>query len=515
MKNIRRLMILILTFMLLFLFACTEKTPDVKPTQPVATQPAKPTVQLKDAIPDSAGADTFVMKDVTLNGDLSAGSTITFSGKLENHSNELRTFKIQLERPLLMTSNASDDNLYIPVEAGKSADFSYSIKIEEGGSSICRVKLLTEGDKVLCEEKFRVIAEGKGYYVGDAHTHSTLSDGHDTLKNNFQSVYNKGHAWILQTEHNFDPSQKKYATRAARGLDKFVPVVGNEITTFFGHMLEYNTTYMHPAGYSGHMWDIMAAIKPDVAGWQDIMNTIIKEDGLCYIAHPFYTGDGRWIWPGFEMDPTKVDYYKGFTGIEVYNADSHEYNKHKEWTEAAFELWDRYNLKGEQHYYGISNTDGHTKDIVGSTGNALHIDELTEENIINSLRYGTFYGTNGPEIRFTVGGASNGQSLKLPQSGKATLKLRVADQYSHLTKVVLYKYTIGGDVDKAYKNRSVTVLFDDADGSEGLHYFEYNQKIDVKNNEFYRVMVYSQSSLYGDTEFNGGFAFTNPVWIVD
>ncbi len=462
----------------------------------------------------SAEVESYIMRDVVLTGEAAAGNTMSITGTLENHTDTDRTFKVKLERPLLMTHNAHADQLAIVVEAQGSADFKYDFTIQEGGSGLCSVQLLTKSNKILSQESFRLIADGKGYYVGDAHTHSTLSDGHSPLKDNFLSVYHKGHAWILTTEHNCNPGNKAFARAAAKGLTDFIPIVGNEITTNYGHMLEYNTTYMHPAGYTGGMWEIMAAIRPTVGEWQEIMDTIIEEGGLCYIAHPFYTGDGRWIWPGVGTDPTKVDYYTGFTGIEVYNEDGHNYRRHSEWTDDAFEWWDRYNLKGEQHYYGICNTDGHTDQIVGTAGNAVLINELNEENIIQALKNGTFYGTNGPELRFSISGAGNGQSLLLPENGTATVKIRAADQYSTIKKVVLYRYTIGGDVDTAYKNREVKVLYEDAKGSKGAHLFEYSQKIDVAENEFYRVEVYTQHSLFGDSDYMGGFAFSNPVWIV-
>ncbi len=280
-------------------------------------------------------------------------------------------------------------------------------------------------------------------------------------------------------------------------------------------MLEYNTDYMHPVGYTGGMWEIMAAIHLDVEGWQNIMDDIIEKDGLCYLAHPFF---GSWVWPGIGNDPKNVQYYSGFTGIEEYNSDSHrELNEVKnsadyKATERAFELWDRYNLKNEKHYFGICNTDGHTKQIVGNAANAVRIDELNEDSILNALKNGTFYGTNGPEIRFSIGGASNGQSLLIPESGKATLKIKVADQGSPIKKVILYRYTIGDDIDSAYESRKVKVLYEDKKGSEGLQLFEYTKKIDVAENEFYRIEVYTQQSLYGDPF--GGFAFSNPVWIV-
>ncbi|MBO4326772.1 MAG: CehA/McbA family metallohydrolase [Clostridia bacterium] len=496
---------------LMCLAGCAHGVPDAP--QPSFNIPATNQPELPDFIPDDASADDYVLSEAAFSGDLSAGSTITVSGTLENRTGEIRTFCVELERPLIMTRNEGSDTLYIPVEAGGQAEFSFALGLSEGGSGLCKVMLLSENRAVLSETPLRLSVSGRGYYTGDAHTHSTLSDGNDSYRSNFLSVYNKGHAWIYMTDHNFDVSRNSFAKTGARKLEGFLPLVGSEITTYRGHMLEFNTKYRHPAGYTGTMWEIMAAIRPDAAGWQEIIDTVTGEDGLCFIAHPFYTNNDQWTWPGFGHDPEKVNCYTGFTGIEVYNALSRKRDDDRQFTDDAFEFWDRYNLKGEQHYVGICDTDGHDKDTVGTAANALLLDALEEDNIICTLRNGTFYGTNGPELRFSIGGAGCGQTYKLTGNGKADLKIVAADQQSPITKVVLYRYKIEDNVDNAYRSGSVTVLYDDPDGSKGLRLFEHSEQISVSDGEFYRVEVHSVKSLFGDESLEGGFAFSNPVWI--
>ena len=209
-------------------------------------------------------------------------------------------------------------------------------------------------------------------------------------------------------------------------------------------------------------------------------------------------------------DPTKVFVYKGFTGIEVYNADAYANGASTEPTQKAFEWWDRYNLKGEKRYYGISNTDGHNKNIVTRAGKALLLEEVTPAAVLDALKNGHFYGTNGIELRFDIDGTGMGDALPLPADGKATLTLRVADQAAPLTKVILYTYTMTGNIEEAYQARKVEILFDSEKDGE-THIFELTREIEVQNGQFYRVEVYSASSLYGDP--TRGFAFSNPIWV--
>jgi hypothetical protein len=71
-----------------------------------------------------------------------------------------------------------------------------------------------------------------------------------------------------------------------------------------------------------------------------------------------------------------------------------------------------------------------------------------------------------------------------------------------------------GNVEEAYQSRKVETLFDSEKDGE-THLFELTREIDVQNGQFYRVEVFSASSLYGDFDAMGGFAFTNPIWVGD
>lgn len=459
-------------------------------------------------------AAEYYFSDLKLNGEAQAGSEIELTAVLHNASDTDRVFKLSLTHPLLSVSCAETKQT-VTVKAGETAPVSFRLGIRNGGSVLLDLRLLSRSDLTVMSESLPLVASGTGYYVGDAHTHSTLSDGSDSLTDNFGTAHGKGHAFMIATDHNYDLTKTSPITEAASHYKNFLALTANEITTEYGHMLEYGTPHRHSGGYTGHMWEIMAAYRPDAAEWQRLFEEITSEGGLCYLAHPFYfSSTGTWKWPGVGADQTKVFVYKGFTGIEVYNADSYANGITEGATERAFEWWDRYNLKGEQRYYGISNTDGHAKDVVSRTGNALLLDEITPETVLAALRDGHFYGTNGAEIRFDIDGVSMGDALPLPESGKATLTLRVADQSAPLTKVILYTYTMTGNVEAAYRARKVETLFDsERDGV--THLFETTREIHVQDGQFYRVEVYSASSLYGDFDKMGGFAFSNPIWVGD
>lgn len=459
-------------------------------------------------------ATEYFFSDLKISGEAKAGGEVELTATLHNKSDTERVFKLSLSHPLLAASCA-ESNQKVTVKAGETAPVSFKLGLNDGGSMLFKLSLLSQSDLTVMTESLPLVADGRGYYVGDAHTHSILSDGKDSLTDNFGTAVSKGHAFMIATDHNYDLTKTSPVTEAASHYENFLALTANEITTEYGHMLEYGTPHRHSGGHTGGMWEIMAAYCPDAAEWQRLFEEIISEGGLCYLAHPFYfSNKGTWKWPGVGADPTKVYVYSGFTGIEVYNADSYANGITEGATERAFEWWDRYNLKGEQRYYGISNTDGHAKDIVSRTGNALLLDEITPETILAALRDGHFYGTNGAEIRFDIDGTGMGDCLPLPESGKATLTLRVADQAAPLTKVILYTYTMTGNIEEAYGARKVETLFDSETDGE-THIFELIREIDVQDGQFYRVEVYTASSLYGDFDKMDGFAFSNPIWVGD
>ena len=460
-------------------------------------------------------ATEYYFTDMKTEGEAKAGGEVKLTATLHNDSATDRIFKLSLNHPLLAVSCGESDKK-ITVKAGETAPVTFTLQLNDGGSMLLDLKLLSQNDLTVMADTLPLVASGKGYYVGDAHTHSTLSDGKNALSDNFGTAVSKGHAFMIATDHNYDVTKTTPITQAMEHYDSFLAITANEITTEKGHMLEYGVPHRHSGGYTGGMWEIMAAYAPDAAEWQRVMNEIVAEGGLCFPAHPFYfSNTGSWKWPGVGNDPTKVFVYKGFTGIEVFNADAYATATDKTPTAKAFEWWDRYNLKGEQRYYGICNTDGHTKDIVTRAGNALLLEEVTSESILNALRNGHFYGTNGAEIRFDINGVSMGDALPLPADGKAILTLRVADQASPLSKVILYTYTMTGNVEEAYQARKVEVLFDSKkDGVTNV--FELTREITVQNGQFYRVEVYSEVSLYDVTNAAGqGFAFSNPIWVGD
>ena len=227
--------------------------------------------------------------------------------------------------------------------------------------------------------------------------------------------------------------------------------------------------------------------------------------GIFYVAHPNY--------PGLVFsDPYGI---REFTGIEVWNGFYHALDPDQNVNTFAFNYWDKVNrrdgLDGTK-YFGIANSDGHNPAKMGDPYIKTEMNNLTYENIHEILANGSYYGSNGPEIRYDIEGVGMGETLAVKGSGKADFNITAFDPSYDLVNVKIIKNTITGTTD----GKSEVVFNKDLEG-QGLKEFKTTLSLDVKAGEFYRIEVTSEQGTTGNGgkgEGQGlGFAFSNPIWI--
>ena len=382
---------------------------------------------------------------------------------------------------------------------GASAQASLKLKALEGGIAVITADVYDAGGALLFSDSARLAVSGRGWYAADAHSHSTQSDGKSTMTENFLSAYNKGLAFLITADHNAVVSDKSDAQRAlanlrASGLTDFFALKMSELTGSYGHMLQYRTDAAHQPGTS-------------VESWQKEIDSIIAEGGLCYLAHPF---NKDFLYPGLQRDPTNIDVYKNFTGLEIINSTGEyieaEFEQIPDRVTLGLEYLDRMNIKGEKKYYGIANSDAHLASGIATGRSVYLLDAVTEDNIYDALEGGRLYGTTGPQLRFSVGGAELGGTLTAKTGDKASVYVAAYDDASYITKVTLVACAINpDDNDAAYEAAQRTVLYSD-DGTLAKSFVEFTREIDVIDGMFYRVEVESAKQDYAR------FAFSNPIW---
>lgn len=302
---------------------------------------------------------------------------------------------------------------------------------------------------------------GAGWYRGDNHMHSTYSDGIQHPVDVAKKLKSLGTNYATLTDHNSTGGKAEFESEET---NSFIPLIGEEVTRWDGHFLAY---------------DIKHTISPSGSP-QDAIDRVLNDNpgkSFCYIAHPMWSVDmtqgGDWEWHDWSVT--------GYTGLEVWNAN-YPHNYDQDYSIAAFKKWDELNNQGRQ-LYGICNTDAHVPECLGLGWNMNYVESLTKENILNSLRKGTFYGTNGPEINFTVDGNMMGSVIKL--SGSTVSIDMSANCDSNLTKINLIK---NGEVINTWSPNAKT----------------WSKKTDVpaKAGDFFRMTA----------EGTNLFAFSNPVF---
>ncbi|MFK7697468.1 CehA/McbA family metallohydrolase [Paenibacillus sp. HJGM_3] len=440
----------------------------------------------------------FVLRKVAdvaigLPTDLTADTPFDVSVTVRNLTgNPLQNVAVALKPPYFVQV-LGDSSITIPViDARSQATFTVRAVALEGGRAAIQAHASNAEFQVTKKASFDVA--GAGYYAGDNHTHTKHSDGVNTIAENSERVYNKRLlSWVWSTEHNKD-SHKADAAAVTQSYDgKFLSLAGTEVTTPVGHALVYGL-------------DGLPRSDIDNSGsgytWQNSIDDITGRGGLVYIAHPFeqtYLFQNPYQW-------------RGFTGVEVWNGTWHALDNGV--NEKAFRFWDEINIRGEAKYYGIANTDGHTRDKVGDTYSKGWLAGLTQANVLELLRTGGYYGTNGPELRFSIGGVGMGGTLTLEHKGVAPFRIEAYDPNSKLTRVRVLRYPVTGNI-ADYDKR--TVVLDEDLTSLQTNSFVRTVALPVSDREFYRLEVFSEranENSSGIGPLTGtGFAFSNPVWV--
>lgn len=392
--------------------------------------------------------------------------------------------------------------------------------LKDGESTTLRVKALAlsggrralelqirQGGTLCTAEKYDVDISGAGYYSGDPHSHSVYSDGTDTLEENAAAAYGtKQASWVWATEHNnaAQSADTQAITQSYGG--SFLHLSGTELTTGYTH------NPSTPSGQArGHAlvygYDGVPRLIIDQKGgeydWQACIDELTGKGALMYLAHPFdssYPFENAYAW-------------SGYTGVEVWNGSVHASHEN---SRKAFRLWDQKNMEGTQRYYGTAGTDAHSSEKVAGLGLCGYLEELSSDELMHMLRSGGFYGSNGPELRISVGGTAMGSQLTLAQTSEVQIDFEAYTQTGTLTSIRILGFPITGSIED-YDEAAAVLLELDLSGEETA-YYSGSVTAEVTQDCFYRMEVKSTDPMPGSAtgagpEAGTGFAFSNPVCV--
>lgn len=346
-----------------------------------------------------------------------------------------------------------------------------------------------------------VSIKGAGVYSGNTHSHSTYSDGKSTLEENRNAMMECGHSFIYATDHNTTAHFDELLAYQEKGVtENFLHIPGWEFTTKYGHSIAYGSTETVDVA--------MISERNNLEAWQGFVDEMNEKKAIVYLAHPHEA-------PCYEFGDDVLSGIKGVAGVEVWNG--YNYHALAYQNRKNFEVWDSFNRRGDKHYPGNSVSDAHTRSGQSSPYIKGFMVELSKQAVEEMLEKGTYIGSNGPEIEFSLGDARIGETCKIKkgESQKVLLKLDAFDPLGDIEAVTVYRgfvdgeYTIKPNTKKIYEFYPI--------GETEKRNFVKNLYVDVRIGEFYRVEVITSVGVVAymadANRLEKGFAFTNPIWV--
>jgi hypothetical protein len=395
----------------------------------------------------------------------SIGDTLNLSLKYFNYSNQSIRSKLQIIPPA--NFHVQQIDTLVTINKLDTLNLKFHFKVLEGGRYNFKFNYSDENNSIRNRE-LQVFSNGTGWYSGDTHTHSLFSDGAGSIEQNLLYGKNVGLSFIAASDHNtishfslVDSLNLKY--------NDFIVLPAEEITTTQGHCLAYNINTLVP-------WNLQTYSKKFLI---DSVNRQINSFGsaFSYIAHPNVQY--------FEWADTT---FFGTKGLEVWNSIDLDFSFNNIRTRKSFSQWDSLNLLG-RHIFGMSNSDAHGPNVVGSNYIVAKLNEFSKSEIIKVLRdRGTFYGTNGPSIVFTMNNSQMGETVFITSEFQNIL-LRISansNSVDNISEIKLYK---NGNVIRIWENVGQSIII--------------KEPINVSPGDFFRLELTAGS----------GFAFSNPIWI--
>lgn len=207
------------------------------------------------------------------------------------------------------------------------------------------------------------------WYRGNTHAHSTASDGAESLDDRFRRYRDEGYDFLVMTDHGVVSDVSGFSD------DDFLAVSGVEL---------------HPPNpFGGDLYHIVAVNITESIPFEDkhpqeVLDAVADRGGASIIAHP--------SWSGFTLDDFRQ--LTGYCALEVYNQTCWLQNGKGQ----SENTWDEH-LDRLGPVWGIATDDAHHLD--ADTCKAwikLRARSLTPPDVVEALRAGAFFSTQGPEF---------------------------------------------------------------------------------------------------------------------
>jgi hypothetical protein len=423
----------------------------------------------------------------------------------------------------------------VPAGGEKTADIPV-VAVEGGRLQILARAVDESGALIISGQSDFINVFGPGYYSGDIHTHTYLSRSlrNGTIPGNIQSGYGHGLSYIVSVENDMEAEQftQSMVDKVTGDPGVFMQFTGYESGYDHRHMLiyDYEVDEEHP--YPSSEYGVQDYTTGMIWSYQMAINAVVDRGGIAVLPHFFDYNNSVFVEESKNIVLSMRDaHIEVFTGQHKYNLNYGDVDIE---TKLALNAWIARNVYGNKVFATMSSNNVETED-VGIRYIKGFMPNLSEDNLYGFLRNGHFFSSNGPEMRFTLGGKNMGETLnwnypeaervaeeeqaepelqaadtpdeapaETPQPVTATAKIYASD-LSPLTRVRLTRYAVEG----VNESQNGVVVFEEDLVGMGIYSFQKNVEVELVEDEFYILEVNSERARYYD---DFGFALSNPIW---
>lgn len=290
--------------------------------------------------------------------------------------------------------------LFYDIKAGDILEFPITVYLEYNNEEIiANVKTAAFFGHSLTVEPLYSFAEPVGcFYAGDQHTHSTYSDGKNTISQLAEQAFLIGFSYLFIADHSQDidddqvpPHNSLTWQNIGRECDAVTSILcfrGEEITCDEKRSGGENVTYY--LAYDIDLCVGSSSTSPKFEDYAASDDTVfdyveIQQGGFGVVAHPNH--EDLACDSILEVEAPGL----GF-GIEAFGGTR------------AFDVWqDR--LDHGYFTCGYGNSDAHSIGELGSKWTWVNALDLSKPDILDMLRHGYAAFGNGPFVAFWVKGA--------------------------------------------------------------------------------------------------------------
>lgn len=254
------------------------------------------------------------------------------------------------------------------------------------------------------------------YYKVALHLHSTISDGRLSPEEIVSLYKSRGYDAVAFTDH--------WKYHESDSIDGMLILAGCEYDTGFRDTVE---GVMHIVG-------IGMKSDPELTrenSRQEIIDRINSLGGIAVLAHP--------AWSLNTLDDAQS--LNGFTATEIYNAVSEAHESLRAYSDHFVDA----SANRGRYYKILATDDAHYYDGTDETHGFVYVKakSLTENDILNAVKNGEFFASQGPQLFVT----REGNTLKIECSPSVTAGVlsNLSFQLGHTARgedITHFEYTL-------------------------------------------------------------------------